>query len=138
MKTRSEWTFDDWAKYHPQTIHHHVELANYNGFLVALLGYTFKAEKEAKTLDEACRLCVEDFCKQIGEPLPWRPDYDLSTVEGCKEAIKVNGYDEPKTEMCMRIWLCAKGREIEMINEPVLPNLRIWQEAAQFAIDNPA
>ena len=49
---------------------------------------------EANTREEARRLAVElavTYYKEL--TLPWKQDYDLSTEEGCKEAIKSCGYE---------------------------------------------
>jgi len=63
---------------------------------------------------------------------PDAPDYDLSTVEGCKEAIRACGYKDG----------CVPAKIIfnadTTFTSSVWPDLATWQRAARWAIDSPA
>ena len=138
MKTRSEWGSNfDWDEYDclGTTKHESSIGKNYYKASIGLAG-----NGEANTREEARRCAVElalSYYKEFS--LPWRPDYDLSTEAGCREAIRANGYDEAGAGvMGMRIWLYVKGKEVKQIDEPIAPSLGLWQKAAQYAIDNPA
>jgi len=144
MKTRSEWTFDDWALF-GYDLDHRFNILKCSCTLVlssnSSNGNVYKACGHGN-LDEAARLTVEYFCKEHGHDLPWRPDYDLSTVEGCKEAIKSCGYDNDFECGYPQIKLYKDASENSCIafdnTVAYAPPLAQWQEAAKFAIDNPA
>lgn len=131
MKPRSEWgSYEDWMGF--QSKKGHVEKID-GLFCAGILSYGFE---NADTPEEARRKAVEMYCSTMGIPLPWRPDFDLSTIAGCKEAIKSCGYEVniPMASGMVTVIKLEDNYRIKCIN--VEPTLEQWQQAAQFAIDN--
>ena len=137
MKTRSEWgSWEDWMAFEPQIIHKETIALS----IVWWAGIDGCAMYGATTCEVARRLAVENYCEKFkGVPLPWRPDYDLSTVDGCKEAIKSCGYRINNASVrIVPVIEIENERRLKYTKTQVVATLAHWQEAAQFAIDNPA
>ena len=69
---------------------------------------------------------------------PDAPDYDLSTVEGCWETIEECGYVVNSNILAGRVAVIQIENAQHIKNVIFELTLAQWQEAAQFAIDNPA
>ena len=136
-KTRSEWgSNEDWDNYDALGTNKFEEYLAI-GIYKASIGIGFGSQ--ADTREEARRLAVEKVCSTYTHfHIPWRPDFDLSTVEGCKEAIKECGYNIKNVVVlqCVPAIAIESERRLKYINTQVKPTLEQWQEAAQFAIDN--
>ena len=142
-KTRDKWgSNEDWDEFYSFVYHTELigkEKHRYVAGIADCSDDVLGSLQSAGTREEARRLAVEDFCTKSKIPLPWHPDYDLSTEVGCREAIRANGYDEAEAGvMGMRIWLYVKGKEVKQIDEPIAPSLGLWQKTAQWCIGNPA
>lgn len=135
MKTRSEWgSYEDWMAFVPQVVHEAV--MNEELYKVSLHGLNIF--HSAFIVEEARRAAVEDYCNKYDIPLPWRQDYDLSTVEGCEETIKECGYVVNSNILAGRVSVIQIEDAQHIKNVIFELTLAQWQEAAQFAIDNPA
>lgn len=142
MKTRSEWgSNEDWADfctYHQEwNFSKSAKGSGYpaGGYYQAAVGGIL-VPFFATTLQEARRLAVQHFCAHENIALPWRPDFDLSTIAGCKEAIKSCGYSVNMPGLSGTITLIQIEDTLRSKNVNVIPGLESWQQAAQFAIDN--
>ena len=127
-KTREQWgSWEDWMAFEQDTIH---EEWCGEGFYCASFANVLSIGRSEK-VEEARRLAVEKYCGRNGVTLPWRPDFDLSTENGCREAIKECGYTVDAQRASIQL---EDATRFKIIVFPLA--LEQWQEAAQFAIDN--
>lgn len=138
IKTRSEWgTDEDWEGFYRDVTHYEAQSGfGYKAWFEDCTHY-YLADNKA----EARRLAVERLHDRRGVPLPWHPDYDLSTEEGCEEAIKTCGYD-PDWDFGRPKIILYKNTPMEKIamydeSKVLPPHLEHWQAAAQWAISHP-
>ena len=138
-KTRDKWgTNEDWLGFWPS--YDHLEWNTSDKCYAAILHWTVSTmDKDtrvslthyAPTPEEARRVAVELFCKNSNMPLPWRPDYDLSTEEGCRAAISACGYivELPTLKAQHKVYGSFYK---ELLDAPLFT----WQRVAQWCIDN--
>lgn len=142
-KTREQWGFDDWLQF-GRGFDHEFNLTN--GVCILCTEYAkYKSQGKFHTgsIDESARRTVEMYCEDNGLALPWRPDYDLSTVENCIKIIEQSQY------FCKVVFSIKSASDIEFRTHPNFgpicfvvrgrtlgfPSLEDWQEAAQFIIN---
>jgi len=135
-KTSSEWGSDeDWESFIP-LIEHFDRCFRLNNEYTVYIAALYSLDRfgvQGITRRAARQLAVEKYCNETGASLPWLPDYDLSTEAGCREAIESRGYTV-NTISKIELFNSSMCRHVERSAGATLLH---WQEAAQWAIDNP-
>ena len=137
---RSEFGFDEWSRFYVNVKHTHLRHCYVH--TVTIEDDKNKYSGTHSSLDEACRICVEEFCKGYPRDFPWddgRPNFVSWTQERCEKFIScidggalINTRKDTRTNNIPATSLCVafKNLHANFGSDKIGPTLKDWQDAA--------
>ena len=143
MMKRSEFGFDEWNRFYANVKHTHLQHCYV--YTVTIEDDKNKYSGTHNLLDEACRICTEEFCKGYPRYFPWddgKPNFVSWTREQCEEFISsVDGgahiatYKDttiPADPGYAIIITMPSSRYKRFGSDKVGPTLKDYQDAAEY------